>query len=181
MEIGSEKWALLWDVRRSLRYHDRRRRFFEACHSAALVSGVVLVAVGYATSGGLIHAQWLVWFSSFAMLLFLVYLLFAFSRCASHHLSLKQKFGGLEQAIIRSDSENDVAEFAARRLEIEKDEPPIRKALDLLCHNELAKSQVETQHSIYKVTHFQRWTAQIFSWPNIQVELEQDDKISGTE
>ena len=168
---GSEEWDLLWGVRRSIRYHDRRRRFFEACHSIVVGSGIALATIGFAIASKIIDEHWLAVFSVFTMLIFLLDLLFAFSRCACHHTSLKHRFGELEKDITMNNNKDDIKRFVARRLEIEKDEPPIRRALDLLCHNELAKSRAETQDYIYKVTRLQRFTAQIFSWPNIQVEL----------
>ena len=165
-----EEWDLLWGVRRSIRYHDRRRRFFEACHSIVLGFGIALAVVGFAVANKTISEQWLAIFSILTMLVFLLDLLFAFSRCAWHHTSLKHKFGELEKKIITNDDKANIATLKACRIEIEKDEPPIRRALDLLCHNELAKSRRETKDDIYKVTLSQRLTAQIFSWPNIQVE-----------
>ena len=168
-----EEWELLWGVERSIRYHDRRRRFFEACHSIVLVFGAILAVVGFAVANEIIREQWLsAVFSILTMLVFLLYLFFAFSRCARHHISLKHKFSELEKKIITNDDKNNIATLKACRIEIEKDEPPIRRALDILCHNELARSRRETKDDIYKVTLSQRLTAQIFSWPNIQVEKE---------
>jgi len=164
------EYDLLWGVRRSIRYHDRRRRFFSACHSIVLGSGIALATVGFAIASRVIDGQWLVGFGVFAMLIFLLDLLFGFSQCACNHTILKHRFSDLEKDIIMNTDENNIAAFKARRIEIEKDEPPIRRALDILCHNELAKS--EAIDDIYKITRIQRLTAQIYSWPDIPSEKE---------
>ena len=170
---SDEEWKLLWGVRRSIRYHDRRRRFFDVCHSVVIGTGIILATIGFSASYQPINEKLLIGVSMLAMFAFLLDLLFRFSNCAHHHTELKRRFGDLEKSIITNKQE-DMAFLEVQRLEIEKDEPPIRRALDILCHNELAKSTEGTKEYTYKVGFWQRRTSQLFIWPNIQKELEQN-------
>lgn len=170
-EKSNERWNLLWGVRRSIRYHDRRRRFFDTCHRIVLRFGIVLATIGFAVANETINEDYLVWFSVLSMFAFLLDLLIGFSNRVWHYTTLKRRFGELEKNIITGDERDDMAPLEAQRLEIEKDEPPILRALDILCHNELAQSMEETNENIYKVNFVQRITAQLFTWPNIQAQL----------
>ena len=69
-----------------------------------------------------------------------------------------------------AEEDQDIRPYQARRLKIEKDEPRIMRALDLLCHNELAKAQGRND-AVYKVSILQKWTAQFVNWENIEPEL----------
>ncbi len=171
--MEDERWDLLWGVRRSIRYHDRRRRFFDICHRVVVGTGIVLATIGFTVANGALDDKWLTVFSILSMFAFLLDLFLGFSNCAMLHTNLKQRFGELEADIIMN-RQNDIASFTAQRLQIEKDEPPILRALDILCHNELAKSIEETKEDIYKVGFLQRMTSQLYAWPNIQVKLEQE-------
>ena len=171
--VEDERWDLLWGVRRSIRYHDRRRRFFDVCHRVVVGTGVVLAMIGFTVANEALDEKWLTVFSILSMFAFLLDLFLGFSNCAQLHTNLKQKFGELEADIIKN-KQDDMAPFRAQRLQIEMDEPPILRALDILCHNELARSIEETKEDIYKVGFLQRMTSQLYSWPNIQVELEQE-------
>ena len=169
-KVNEEKENLLWGVRRSIRYHDRRRRFFDLCHSLVMISGIMLATISFASvMNERIDESWLWVFSILSMCAFLLDLLFRFSYCAHYHTTLKHRFSELEKSIITSKQE-DMAAFTAQRLEIEKDEPPIRRALDILCHNELAKSREDTNQDIYRVSFLQRITSQLFTWPNISAK-----------
>jgi hypothetical protein len=58
-----------------------------------------------------------------------------------------------------------LAELTAERFNIEKDEPPIYRALDLLCHNELAIAQGKRDPA--NLAHLPKWmsmTANLIRW-----------------
>ena len=56
-------------------------------------------------------------------------------------------------------AEARLAEFAARRLAIEADEPPVLRVLDALCHNELVTALGLDDAERAAVTPLQRWLA----------------------
>ena len=89
--VEDERWDLLWDVRRSIRYHDRRRGFFDVCHRMVVGTGVVLAMIGFTVANGALDEKWLHWFSILSMFAFLLYLFLGFSNCAqlSHKLQTK--------------------------------------------------------------------------------------------
>ena len=100
--VEGERRDLLWGVRRSIRYHDRRRRFFDVCHRIVVGTGVVLAMIGFTVANGALDDKWLHWFSILSMFAFLLDLFLGFSNCAQLHTNLKQKFGELKADIIKT-------------------------------------------------------------------------------
>ena len=165
--VEDRKWSLRWGVRKSIRYHERRRRFFDACYRTVVSTFIGHVVIGFSVANGVLDTEWFNWFGILPVFAFLLDLFLGFSKCAQLHTNLKQKFGELEANIIKNE-QNDLAALEAQRLQIKKDEPPILRALDILCHNELVESDKETREDIYKVGFLQRMTSQLYSWPNIK-------------
>ena len=63
-----------------------------------------------------------------------------------------------------------MADLKEGRLDIESDEPPVLRTLDVICHNELAKS-MGRDDSIYKVGFFKRRLAQFISFDSSGLRL----------
>ena len=144
----------LFGVRRSIRYHERRRAFFEAVNTWILACQVVvsssfgaLVLLGssqYTEFGSVVVAL--------VGALAAVNLVVGSHRRAFAHASLSQRFAQLEQFITPNEHDKNVdldvvSEFRRRRLAIEEDEPPKMRIIDLLCHNELVVSSY--QHMLF--------------------------------
>lgn len=98
-----------------------------------------------------------------------------YSARADEHRSLRRKYCELEADMVVAD-ENDVDQwkiFQSRRIRIEIDEPPMYRALDLLCRNELMAAHgyvrsCEKDAGLFgKVRWWQLMTAHIWRWPNI--------------
>lgn len=172
LNLSHEQYGLLFGVRRSVRYHDRRRAFYERCHHLTslltiLMAGSVLFELG--KPGDV--AGWLKAISVFAALLASMDMVVGYSKRATLHGDLRERFALLEIAMIDGGVEDSAWQKHQReRLMIEKDEPPIYKVLDLLCHNELAEAEGfkrrDSPEYFFKASWWQRFTSQVFRWEN---------------
>jgi hypothetical protein len=158
---------LLFDLRRAVRYHDRRRAHYERLHRATnvvtiLLAGVVLMELsgGGSPLGVRILAV-------FGALLGAADLVTGFSRSADAHHNFKRRFSELERELSAG---AQVAVVEQKRLAIEAEEPPVFRALDLLCHNEMCVAtghrRTDTPSVFAKVPWHVRWTANWIRWPN---------------
>ena len=167
-QMSNDQYALFFDVRRSIRYHDRRRSFFELMHRITavltiLMAGSVLFDIGKPGS----TAMWLTTISVFAALLATLDMVIGYSSKADLHRSLKVQFGKLEMSIISGgDSEAEWNSHQIKRLEIELEEPPVYRALDLLCYNEIVKAD-GIQDKMHRVSYLNCCTCHIFKWADV--------------
>ena len=137
-------YGTLFGARKSVRYHQRRRAFFEGVHTTAVAlqvvagSSAVAAVFGKApTLGALLAAV--------AAVLAALDLTFGMPRRATAHASLAQQFAQLERWMLPHENDEQVdavtvTGFRQRRVEIEESEPPKLRVIDLLCHNELVMS-----------------------------------------
>lgn len=170
-ELTGTLWGLLFDVRRSVRYHDRRCAFFEQLHRITgvltiLLAGSVLFEI--ARPGD--TASWLVALSVAAAVLAASDTVIGFAARAGLHRTLKQRFIGLETAILAGSGSE--ADHLRTRLAIEHDEPPIYRALDLLCYNEMLHAEGYPDSGDGAVTRsrlsgWQRLTSQWWRWADL--------------
>lgn len=152
-----DAWAVyhdeLFHLRRSVKYHDYRQRFFENVLNVSLflafASGpalVFLTLTAYepsAGAGGM--KEWLRYAPAVLTSIFTgVALIARAGTKAREHSELKVEFIRLRQDMERrrkaATDEDAVAEWTAERLAIETKEPPINRVIDALCHNEVVQS-----------------------------------------
>jgi hypothetical protein len=159
--LETQLHELRCDAQRSIRYHLARVRFFRFWSSLfsfiGLISGSSVVVSILATApswialtaGAIIAATQA------------IELIWNISEKARLHSSLQSEFNSLEQEIvIAGDKLNDdyYRRLEAKRLNIETREPPIKRWLDLLCHNEVAYAMGSNE--IYDVPFWPRLAAQ---------------------
>ena len=128
--------VLLFCVRRSIRYHSKRQAFYERLDRLSdftlllLGSGTVVLVLqeypGMAVAAGFCVA--------FISSLRHVY---SYGAKAGLHSRFVRDFTQLEKRLRADDSIDTVAAVEEERLEIESAEPPVMRALDVICHNEL--------------------------------------------
>ena len=53
-----------------------------------------------------------------------------------------------------------VSDGTVERLSIEAEEPPVKRILDVICHNDLARSMGLDREEMWRVKWYQRWVAQ---------------------
>ena len=136
-------YDLLFDVRRSVRYHERRRRFFEIWNSitvgAAAVGGSAAVATILSTP----NWAWLpVAFAGAVSALGAIDLVVSTARRAGQHGDLSRQFIALEQKFAHGRNLEDAEheELIRERLRIEASEPTILRLLDVMCYYEVLVS-----------------------------------------
>ena len=168
------QYGLLFDVRRSVRYHNRRRAFFERLHQ--ITAGLTILLAGsvlfeLARPGE--TAWWMVALAVIAALLSTWDIVVGYAVKATLHRDLKQKYGALEISILSGlDDAETWQSYQLERLRIEQDEPPVFRALDILCHNELLaaegfKSDANRSTHFYPLNGWQRTTRHLLHWANI--------------
>ena len=173
--LTDTQYGLLFDVRRSARYHERRRAFFESLHRLTSFFTILLAGgVLFELAGTGSPARWLQCIGLFAAALAATDLIVGFAARATQHAGLRARFVDLEMAMARGGTD-ETAWQAHRlaRLAIERDEPPIYRALDLLCRNEMLQaegfsSEQQPGHFV-QVGRWQRLTSQVWHWQNLSV------------
>lgn len=175
-DLDDAQYALLFDVRRSVRYHDRRRGFFDRLHRLTnvltiLMAGSVLYDLGKTGE----TAGWLVALSALAALLAALDMVVGYSAWATRHHDLKNRFCALEIDLLSGDlAPGTWQAYAVRRLQIERDEPPVYRALDLLCHNEMLIAEGITPKAkpdeFSTLSRWQRWTSQFWHWADVAAQ-----------
>lgn len=154
---------LLFGIRRSIRYHLRRRAWFESLDTLA---NAVAVILGSATVAGAL-AQYDKQLVALAGVLVTVTasmnLVVGCGNKARAHSDLARRFIALEREIELSDttSAEHLKRWKGERLSIESDEPPSLKVLDALCYNEVMRSMGYPKSQYIPVRWWQRWCAQL--------------------
>jgi hypothetical protein len=169
MSFDQEQDGLLFDVRRSIRYHDRRRAFFEVLHRMTAVLTILLagsVLFALAIPGEM--ASWMVCLAVLASILTACDMVIGYATVANRHAMLRARFCDLEISVL---SAQDPAAFNAcqlDRLTIERDEPPVYRALDLYCYAELCAAEGRERPANFPpLRWFHALTSQFYTWPNI--------------
>lgn len=161
--------ALLFGIRRSVRYHGRRRQHFECLHKLVLFSALVLSSVTVATFAAAIGAGWPLWLKllppAAVSVLAGLDLVFGFIQKAWLHADLLRQFTDLERQLVVGRDEPTAAlvdSVTEQRLRIEVTEPPVLRVLDTLCHNELPRAMGYARERQVKVNFLQRLCAPFF-------------------
>ena len=158
---------LLFDVRRSIRYHSRRQAFFERADRCTdfmlllLGSGAVALALQDHKTYTLAAGFGVAFIST-------VKLVFTFGFNAGRHTQFVKDFTRLEKRLHADASDETIAAVTQERLDIEAGEPPVKRVLDVICHNELLAAMgydaKTLQQERVRLTWFQRLTANLFNW-----------------
>ncbi|MFM7008723.1 MAG: hypothetical protein ACKO0Z_05235 [Betaproteobacteria bacterium] len=161
-------YRLLFDVRRSVRYHDKRAAFMERVHRITnaltiLLAGSVLFDM--ARPGD--TPGWLQALALLGALLSVADLVMGWTKIAGLHRDLQRRFAQLELRMVSGPAQGDCwINYGAERLMIEMDEPTPYLVLDTICHNELLHAQGFGRESAHRkpVNTWQRLTCQIWPW-----------------
>lgn len=137
-----ELHVLSCHLQRSVRYHRARERFFEgwsnAFSFASLLAGSSVVVSLLASAPG-----WIALASGAAVVgMQATEQVFRLSSKARDHAGFATEFLNLERTIaMRGEiTEVDLRDIRGEVLSIESREPPIKRYLDLICHNQVARA-----------------------------------------
>ena len=161
--------ALLFGVRRSVRYHMRRESFFEAWHRTTSALSVIFGSAVIASLLTDISSMLAVFAAGLVTIFSAIDLVVGTSHKARIHNDLRRRFLELEKTLHNlDDSDTDAISAATQtRLDIEADEPPPLRALDSICHNDQLRAQGYKQDSgeYVPLSRSQRFTAHFINWP----------------
>lgn len=154
--LKKEFYDLDFSVRRSIRYHDKLCGFYGVWRdwikivSVVAGSGVFLLLLASATHFAAI-------FSAVVALWAILDYVIKPDKKAEKHCELRDKFSDLAIKLTRSDRA-DVAlrELIAERLEIEKQEPPTKRLVDLQARNEECRAQDYPPEDLVPLSSWQR-------------------------
>lgn len=170
MHLSDDNYGLLFDVRRSVRYHDRRLAFYERCHQftsvlTILMAGSVLFDV--ARPGD--TPWWLMTIAVTAAVLAAMDMVVGYARKAALHTDLKSRFADLEIRMLGGPNEGPIwGEYVQERLKIEKDEPTPYFVVDAICRNELLVAsgikRSDQPEQFISVNYWQWATRHLLHW-----------------
>ncbi len=155
---------VLFGVRLSIRYHAKRREFFETLHNLSSFTAVVL---GSATAWAFLGDHRLLGMTAAMVVTFFggLELVLGTIKRSHDHTDLGRKFTELEKRLLEDRSESAVLEVERQRLDIQADEPPVLRVLSVICHNEQLRAQgfdeLEDSDEFVPVTWIQRLLSQL--------------------
>lgn len=153
---------LLFGIRRSIRYHHRRRAFFDRLDQ---ITNMVSVIFGSAAVYGVLEQD----YKSLALVaaglvtvLSAVNLVLGSAQRARAHSDFARQFIDLEKRLLVSELHQTVLhDVTAARLTIEAEEPPVLHVLNVICHNEQMRAMGYPKEELVKVHWWQRAFAQM--------------------
>lgn len=169
---AKEHHGLLFDVRRSVRYHNRRRAFFDRM---SMLNTAISLVFGSAAAASVLGDRTILAVSSGLIVTVCssIDLVVGSAQKARLHYDLARRFIELEKQLVAMSPEDSSALCALKqtRLSIEADEPPVYRALDLLCRNEQLAAdgwkRKKNPEQFSELTRCQRWTSQFLMWSDL--------------
>ena len=155
---------LIFGVRRSIRYHVRRRAFFEFLNTLSTAAALIFGSATIATLIGNLGNGWTFGVAAVVTVTSAINLVVGSTRRAQLHWDLARKFLSLEKDLVshgKGLTDEKLASLTACRLDIEAEEPPKLQVLDTLCHNELMRAMGYPKSEHVPVTWYQRWLANL--------------------
>ena len=143
--LDGRTYDLLFGIRRSIRYHLHRRRFYEGWNTLTVAAGVIGGSSAAATFAANLPATLSflpIVLAAFVAVVSAIDLAVSTGRMANLHADLARRFIALEQAFAHGRDLKDAEhrKIVAARLEIEAEEPTPLRLLDTLCHYEILRS-----------------------------------------
>ena len=165
--------SLLWGVRRSVRYHDRRQGFFERWHVLVMLMALLGGSTTIAAFGSNLLESWPPLLKFLPAALITVFsaadLAIGFAAKAALYGELKRRFIRLERELLPlghdpDPPEDEINRLWQERLAIEADEPPVLFALNTICHNELLRAEGRDEKGLRQIPLLTRWLAPFCDW-----------------
>lgn len=155
----------LFAVARSVRYHAKREAFFQTLDQW---SKIISVTLSLGVVGDLLNGspKFSLWLAAGVAAVGVIDLVKGFGAMSKRHLELGQQFISLNQDYVRLGddiTEMQFRDLCARRLEIEKREPPILKTLNRICHNEECHVRKRDEYG-YPLKWYVRRSAHFCNW-----------------
>ncbi|MAL00847.1 MAG: hypothetical protein CL536_01655 [Alcaligenaceae bacterium] len=164
-ELEEEWYGLKFDVRRAVRYHQRRRAFFDVLDRGGNLLSLVF---GSAAIYGILQDNFRPLAITSAAIVTIwssVNLVVGSAQKARLHYDLARRFIQLERNLLCEPNEEQYHKVYDERLSIEAEEPPTLKVLDAICYNDTVKAQgLPKERMVENITGWQRFCAHFFDW-----------------
>ncbi|QZP29696.1 hypothetical protein K5H97_26015 [Pseudomonas mosselii] len=170
MEMGdvaelAEKWDdMLFGVRRSIRYHQRRRAFFDRLDQS---SNMLSVFFGSTAIYGILKDDYqalALGASALVTALASINLVVGSALRARAHSDFVRQYIDLEKRMLGQPDEQTLKQVTEGRLSIEAQEPPVLHVLNAICHNEMMRAMGHDKKDFAKIGPLQRLFAQLFDF-----------------
>ena len=173
---------LLFSIRRSIRYHGRRQGYYRACQDVTLLVAFLLststIALLFQDAS---HPTWLKLLPSVVTSILVGFtLVFRVGEKARDHADFRRQFIILEQRLVEGRSlvgqqmDKLVQEVTKERLNIESNEPKVKKVLDTICHNELLRAMGYPKAAEIEIEFWQRRFAPFFDFREYKLHSKED-------
>lgn len=166
-ELWQDRYNLFFAIRRSIDYHSRRQQFFDRLHTytsgvTVVLSSATIYAIFKESSVGILIA-------GVVTVLTAIDLVVGYTRKSCLHNYLARKFIDLHKKLIainpKEFTDENLRELTLERLNLEAEEPPKKRILDSICHNDLLRADGITEKKEYvRLTGTQRFWAQFFDY-----------------
>lgn len=165
-EMNGDLIALDFGVHVSMRYHAKRRAWFDALHRVAMVVAAVGGSAALATILGQ-QVQYAAWIAFVVAAAGAFDVAFSPAEKARKVDDLYRRFCDLaaEIAATADPPPDQIRLWKAKKLKIEADEPTAIDTLNVLCHNQEAEARGYGPEHRHRVRWWQSATAQLFTLP----------------
>lgn len=161
-KLEDDLFKLQFNLGRSIRYHSRRRKFFDFWDKFTTFCSLVFSSTatyGVLSTNGkitLISGAFVTIFSSLSLVI-------GFSNKARDHFDFVKQYSLLERMSIKEVlSEKLLKQITDEKLSIESTEPPVLRVLNEMCWNEEAKAQGIKPEKWRKIKWYQRLFSSFF-------------------
>ena len=163
-KLEEELFKLQFNLGRSIRYHSRRRKFFDFWDKFTTFCSLIFSST--ATYGVLSTNEKVTLISgAIVTILSSLSLVIGFSNKARDHFDFVKQYSLLERMSIRESlSEMLLRKITDEKLSIESTEPPILRVLNEMCWNEEAKAQGIKSECWKKIKWYQRLFSSFFDF-----------------
>jgi len=158
--------ALLFDVVRSVIYHDKRRGFYDGMNKTVKFLVLSLSSATLISAIKLYGAEALPWLAVATAFMSFYDLVFSPSSCYVLHTDLKNRYARLRTQIETAIpcSESDYARFRELYDSIERADPPLKRVLNCISFNEAVDALGHDQADKLPIGAFQKFVAPWFDF-----------------
>lgn len=144
-------------VGRGRRYHSKMQRFYQTWHDAVMAANALLGAGAFVVLIGGSNTVLATVLTGIVAAASALETVLKPSEKASLHSDLSRRFTQLASDIARLDPiPKNLRRVASARLAIEVDEPPVRRLVDLLAHNEECRGRGYGEEHLFPLSAWQR-------------------------
>ncbi|WP_416739249.1 hypothetical protein ACM1ZW_20885 [Pseudomonas sp. NFX71] len=163
-DLADRWYAVQFSVRRSIRYHQRRRAFYDRLDK---ISNMLSLILGSAAIYGVLQENAknvALIASAFVTVVSSINLVVGSAQRGRDHTDFMRKYVDLEKFMLGDETEERLLKVSEQRLSIEAEEPPVLHVLNAICHNEMMRAEGFAKEDLPKIGFVQAQLAQLFDF-----------------